>query len=648
MPVNNYFMYSIFRSVFIFIVLLLQSTILFATPDCPGKSKRKASKATVASIAEEEYDIKYVDFRLKVTDTSTYIEGNVTTTAQVVVSVMSDYYFELDTTMTIDSAFINGALLPVTSVGILRSINLSIPFVLGQTFSARIVYHGISVGDHGLLHDVTRYGSNVVFTACEPYYAKNWWPCKQSLNDKVDSIDMFVTTPNNTGMCSNGLQVLVDSVSLPGYKLHHWKSRYPIDYYLISIAVGRFSDYKRYVHFTGSADSMLIHNFFIDSSWFSPLDQTNFDSMAVFINDFSKLFTRYPFWKEKYGMCYVDAFGGMENQTMTIIPSSYVGVLVHELGHHWFGDNVTMKTWSEMWLSEGFATWFTQFYFSEYWTAMEGRATRTRYYSAVLRDPCCQVLVADTTNEMEIFSNNVYCKGAGIVNMLRYAAPSDSLFFKAMADYQTIYAHSTAGTADFKAVVEARYGISLDTFFNQWVYGSGFPQYTVTWNQVGTTVFVKLIQQASCPSVTPHYSTYLQLQLKSATTDTFIKVYSSLDTQIFAIDWSQAVTRVYLNPDVWTVCKQLGPIKKDASLLEKSTFSTDVLVRSNPTKNDWQIEDLRDNTQLTLTDMAGRELWHGKSARHVTTIPGDKLPAGNYLLQLTGPEGKAQIKLTHL
>ncbi len=648
MPTNNLFMYSISKSVILCLAALLHSIMLLAMPHSLGKAKGKASKASVANMAEEDYDVKYLKFRLNVTDTSTYVSGNVTTVAQVVASTMTDYYFELDTTMTIDSAFINGVSLPVTTVGTLRKMTISAPLVSGQVFSARVVYHGFSVGDHGLIHAVTTNGTNVAFTACEPYYAKNWWPCKQSLRDKIDSVDMYVTTQNNVGMCSNGLQVSVDSVSYPGYKTHYWKSRYAIDYYLISIAIGNFTDYKRYVHFTGSTDSMLLHNFLIDSSYLSATDQANFDSMAIFIDDFSKLFNRYPFWKEKYGICFVDAFGGMENQTMTLTASSYVGVLVHELGHHWFGNHVTMNSWADIWLSEGFASWFTQFYFSQYWSSLAGRTTRTQFYAPVLRDPCCKVIVADTLNEMEVFSNNVYCKGAAIINMLRYAAPSDSLFFSALSDYQRIYANSTASANDLKTTVEHRYGISLDTFFNQWVYGGGFPQYTVTWNQVGSTVFVKLIQQASCPAVTPHYSTFIQLQLKSATADTFIKVYNSLDTQIFAIDWSETVVKVMLNPDVWTLCKQLGPIKKDLTLQIAGQKQTGVIVRNNPSVNYWQVENIAVNTPITLLNLDGIIVWKGVAETTITTIPCDKLPAGAYMLQVGDDNSTKVIKLVKL
>ena len=265
-------------------VLLLGSLLLMATGQLfagSGTKRGAAGKATQAIINEADYDIKHLRFDLQLTDTSVYVAGNVATTAQVVAATMPDYYFELDTVFTIDSAFINGVRYPVTTTGgFLRKIALSAALPTGTMFTARVFYRGTAPSGtgffNGLTHARTGGGSHVVYNVSDPWVAKDWWPAKQSVNDQIDSVDMLVTVPRGVMDGSNGLLVNVDTVSRPGYATYHWHTNYPIDYYLISIAVARYAEYKNYWHLAGSTDSMLIQNFFLDTATFNPAFKANF------------------------------------------------------------------------------------------------------------------------------------------------------------------------------------------------------------------------------------------------------------------------------------------------------------------------------------------------------------------------------------
>jgi aminopeptidase N len=614
----------------------------YACSHARGNDATTAGKSTMADAAEGDYDIKHLKFNLHVTDTSVFVSGDVTTTAQVSAFTMSQYVFELANTLTIDSAKINGVVLPVVTTGSVRKITLPSPMPLSAYFTAQVFYHGMPPGGsgffNGVTHSVSPGGTHSVFTVSDPWVAQNWWPAKQSVNDKIDSVDMFVTVPSGVVDGSNGVLVNIDSTTTAGYWQYHWKTNYSITYYLISIAVARYTEYRSYVHFSGSSDSMLIQNFFMDTATFNPAYKPNFDSIGQFVDFFSSLYGRYPFWKEKYGVCYTTLPGGMEHQTMTTIgvPNTYI--IAHELAHQWFGDNVCYKTWGDVWLSEGFATFSEQLYINQFWGAAQARAHRASYLSTTLSNTCGKVYVDDTSGATTLFDNTtVYAKAQGVVNMLRYIAPQDSLFFKLLRNYQSGFALGHASTADLRNMAESIYGISLDTFFNQWIYGKGYPVYKMTWNQVGSSVWVKLVQTRSCPaSYNTHFSTPVQLQLHAAGADTIIKVYSSADTQVFTFNWSPTMTTAYLNPDIWTVLKQNGAITKDATLGIGAILPENIRVLPNPSKNYWQIETLPDDTALTLTDMTGRVLWQGKSENGMGMVPGEKLPAGNYLLRLTG------------
>ncbi len=614
-----------------------------------SNKKHHAAKTTLASPAEDNYDIKYLNFHLNLTDTSVYVDGNVATTAQVVVSSMSDYVFELDTTLTIDSAFINGELLPVSHSGIVQTIHLPTPLSTGNIFTAEIYYHGMPPGGgggffNGITHATTSGGSHVVFTISDPYVALNWWPCKQSVLDKIDSVDMYIKVPAGVVDGSNGVLVNVDSTTTPGFWEYHWKTNYNIAYYLISIAVAKYGQYQSYCHLTPGSDSVLIHNFFLDTATFNPLYKANFDSLDQMLNFFSSLYGKYPFWKEKYGVCYTTLPGGMEHQTMTTIGVPNTSTIAHELAHQWFGDNVTYKTWGDMWLSEGFATYSEPLFLEHFWGAAAAKAKRAAHQSATMSNPCGMLYVNDTTNSDSLFNGTtVYAKGSAIVRMLQYAAPSDSVFFTMLRDYQNTYKLGNASTADLKAIAESYYGHSLDTFFNQWIYGRGFPRYKTRWNQIGNTVYVKLIQMPSCPSYTPHFSTYIELQLKSGTADTFVKIYNNADSQVFSFTWDRSMTGITLNPNYWTLCTTFGTVVKDNTLAVNSQPLVKYNIYPNPTENNWTIELNTPEKTLQLFDIKGSLLWEGISTKSPTTIPATKLPPGTYLL-LVDRKDSIQLK----
>lgn len=617
---------------------------------------KNAARVTELDPGEENYDIKYLKFNLHVTDTSVYLWGDVSTTAQVTAPSMSAYLFELDTLMVIDSAKVNGMLLPVAHTGFLRTITLPAALSPGSFFTAQIFYHGVPPPGggffNGLTHDTSAYGTNMIYTVSDPWAGSDWWPCKQSATDKIDSVDMLVTVPQGEVDGSNGVLVNVDTTSNPGFWTYHWQTHYAIDYYLISIAVAPYVKYKSYLHFTGSTDSMLIENFFYDTATFNPLYKPNFDSLGLIIDYYSSLFGRYPFWQEKYGVCYTTLPGGMEHQTMTTIgvPNTYI--IAHELMHQWFGDHVTYATWGEMWLSEGFACFAEQLFLTHFWGSAAGLAHRQTYLGYAIGDPCGEVYVTDTTSSATLYYQpTVYDKGQGVVTMLRYLAPFDSVFFQMLRVYQQTYGFGNASVANMNAIADSMYGFSLDSFFHQWIYGEGYPEYTISWDQAGGMAIVKLIQTPSCPSGTHLFYTPVELQLNSPSGDTIVQAYNTADTQLFIYSWANSMSGLTLNPDVLTICRQRGAILQDTTLRNflgvQKISPLDLQIFPNPSGNYWQISQLPENTVLTLTDVKGKTLWQGKSGKGSTLVPGNGLPPGNYLLKINGNNSSESIKLVH-
>jgi aminopeptidase N len=605
-----------------------------------------SAKSTNAIPEEDYYDIKHVAFDLKLSDISIFVQGNVKTTAKVVVPSMSLYAFELDSMLVIDSIIYNGTTqIPFTSLGFVRKATLPAAISNGTTFTIRVYYSGTPPTGTGfftgIMHAVGGGNTDMVYTVSDPYATKDWWPAKQSLQDKIDSVDMHVTVPDYCKVGSNGLlQATVPAG--PGFLQYQWKTRYPIDYYLISVAIARYKEHKSYMHFSNSTDSMLIQNFYYDSTNYVNLFGANFDSTGLMVDYFSTLFGRFPFWKEKYGHCFTTLGGGMEHQTMTTIGVGDTRTIAHELCHEWFGDNVTYNQWDDVWLSEGFATYAEQLFTEHWWGAAAMKSYRTTQYNNVMSQDGGRVIVDDSTSILALFSPRlVYKKGAAVAHMLRFIAPEDSLFFVGLRAFQAQHQYGMATTTDLKNVMAATYGFNLDVFFDQWVYGEGFPKYSVAWSQAGPDVMVKLTQTASMPSSIPLFRTPIKIKLKSPFGDTIVTVYNDQPVQTFNFNFSNWMNGVELDPndDI------LNKVTSTVNIAEVK--HKEYAIVPNPTKDQWLLQNMEKGQKLSLTDMSGRLVWTGISNKGNTIIPAQQLPAGSYILQV-GDINKGTIQLVRL
>jgi aminopeptidase N len=620
----------------------------FMHSDCSSGRKKLAEKRSVHAkstnlIPEEDYyDIKHVELNLKLTDTSIFVQGNVKTAAEVVVPAMNNYAFELDSMLTIDSIIFNGLYsLPFTTQGFVRMAALPFTINQGASFNVRVYYSGTPPTGTGfftgIIHAVSG-GTHMVYTVSDPYATKDWWPAKQALQDKIDSVDMHVTVPDYCKAGSNGL-LQSETPAGSGLTAFHWKTKYPIDYYLISLAIADYSEKKFYMHFSNSNDSMLIQHFFYDSASFVNNHIAKFDSVALMTDYFSTLLGRYPFWKEKYGHCFTTLGGGMEHQTMTTIGVTDTRTIAHELMHQWFGNNVTYKQWYDVWLSEGFATYAEQLFIEHWWSTAAMKSFRTGQFNNVMTQPGGKVIVSDTTNIYALFDSRlVYRKGAAVAHMLRFMAPDDSTYFDGLRQFQAQYAYGLATSDDLKNVMAATYGANLDTFFSQWVYGEGYPTYTANWSQAGPDVSITLNQTASMVSSVPLFHTPLEIKLKSPFGDTIVKVYNNQPQQTYTFTFSNWMNGIEIDPNEW-ILNKTGTITHVGEVLKDKLH-----IAPNPTKDQWLIKNLEENELLRLMDATGRLVWTGRSTKGNTVIPAQHLAPGNYILQV-GEVNKGTVQL---
>ena len=621
---------------------LRQSVIIRRTQ---GYVKSKlASKTTVADPAEENYDIKYLKFDLVMDNTSTTITGNVITMAVVTAGSLPAYVFELDSAYIIDSVLINGVSKTVIRSGIVRTVNLSPALLSGSSFIARVYYRDAIVPGPTTFSGLTNlsspsWGTHVTSTLSESYHAFEWWPCKQSLHDKIDSVDMWITVADSLKAGSNGILQAITPIDAT-HSRYEWKERNPIDHYLISVAVAPYIDYSYYMHFTGSSDSMLVQNYIYNNPSTLPYFKSVIDSTGMMVDYLSTLYGRYPFWQEKYGHCMAPINGGMEHQTMTTCGHFNGTLVAHELGHQWFGDNVTCSTWADIFMNEGFASYTEDLFidhFRSHTLMLDDMVTKQ---TDTKSNDSGSIYVDDTTNENRIFDGRLsYEKGACMLHMLRFITNNDSEFFQVYKTYQQTKKNSTGSILDFKNMAESVLGltvnnINLDTFFNQWAFLQGFPKYAVSWDQVGSDVYLKIVHTTSYPVSVQLFQLPIELRLHSATVDTTVVVLNDESIQNYHFTWSQSMLSMTVDPNHWLVYK-LNSLTHDPLLSIHNLITPNVTVHPNPTASDWVAEHVKTNSELRLTDITGRELWNGNSGNSSTAvIPAQQLPSGLYMLQV--------------
>jgi aminopeptidase N len=172
-----------------------------------------------------------------------------------------------------------------------------------------------------------------------------------------------------------------------------------------------------------------------------------------------------------------------------------VSLVAHEIAHQWFGDSVTESTWSDLWLSEGFATYFAGLVIQRY----EGEQAFQEYmkraadeYLSYEKKTSTPIHDTETENLFKLLNANNYQKGAWVLHMLR-SSLGDEAFFRGIRNYYNNHKSSTASTEDLRSALEQASGRNLKDFFSRWIYGAGHPRYELSWEWKADTKKVRLV-----------------------------------------------------------------------------------------------------------------------------------------------------------
>lgn len=340
-------------------------------------------------------------------------------------------------------------------------------------------------------------GTASATTLSEPFASYAWWPCVDDVTDK-STAEIRLTVP--PGMVGASIGSLVSiTTGQDGWRTYDWVESYPVANYLISANVTNYSEFADYYQsLDGSVTMDLSYFFYPEWEGQAILNVARVPDM---IHTFAQLCGEYPFLREKYGMVAFPWDGGMEHQTLTSMGDgllggrgNYDGIYAHELAHQWWGDDVTCATWNDIWLNEGFATYFEALWIARAYGMDMGDVLDQYYDDHRAGGTMAGPVYRSSGNNPFGDTGAVYDKGAWVLHMLRNVM-GEVAFWDSLADYQASHRYGNARTQDLQAACEARYGASLAWFFDQWLYTPKRPVYHVSFTAGPGSVTLTVAQR---------------------------------------------------------------------------------------------------------------------------------------------------------
>lgn len=606
------------------------------------RKQQAASNRDLQNSADNRSDIQYCRLHWTVDPAVKYIKGEVLTKFEPLEPV-SSLEFDFSQALTMDSIRYHGQLLGFTQDGDVLTVQLPQQLPAFLSDSLHFFYQGAPTSTGFGSFEVNQHDNiPVLWTLSEPYGAMEWWPCKQALNDKIDSVDIFITNPEIYRAASNGL--LQSEKTANGWKTAHWKHRFPIAAYLVCMAVTNYETFT--IPAPVGLDTTPILNYVYPESLSDA--QAGVAENVEVLQLFSQLFGLYPFQAEKYGHTQFGWGGGMEHQTMTFVGGFGYDLLAHELAHQWFGDKVTCGSWEEIWLNEGFATYLTGLCFNflrpQYWDIW-----KQHHHTKATDLADGSVFVNDTSSVARIFNGPLsYSKGAMLLHMLRWKC-GDEAFFAGVKNYvnDPALAFRYVRTADLQAHLEASSGLDLDEFFADWYYGKGFPTYQINWSKTPSNVVaISIFQTTSDPSVS-FFEMPVPVKLSNGVQDTTLILNHTSNGQFFQATLDFAPTELVFDPELWLVNRYSWVQEVAVGTLEPS-LEISVEVAPNPAVESLHIRvtaPKNEQTRISLWSADGslqfeqfEALQTGVNEIQVKTAD---FPAGIYWLQMETSGGKS-------
>ncbi|WP_326984548.1 M1 family aminopeptidase [Chryseobacterium sp. MYb264] len=581
------------------------------------------------------YDLQYQRMDVALDPAQYQISGTVTSHFKPNQN-MSSIYFDLTNVLTVTQVQYHGTNLAFQQLATKElKIDFQTSVPANVVDSLTIHYSGAPATNNNAFSTGSQNGNLILATLNEPFGAQDWFPTKQSMNDKIDRFDFKITTPNQYSVAANGK--LMSETSLPdNKKLTFWRTQYPMAAYLVALSITNFVKlndtmgnppfpFVNYLYPTTAGNSSVM----ADINWTK-------DIMDVF----ETYFGPYPFRNEKYGHMEFHYNGVcMEHQTMSSMSGWNRPVIAHELAHQWFGDKVTCGAWNDIWLNEGFAT------FGEHVAREKLLLTHAEFmtYLAGQKDYITQVPTGSTYvsdanagNQSYIFNGRLsYAKGGYILRMMKWIL-GDNAFYQAVKEYHSRpdLAYNYVKTSDLQASMMQSTGKDFTEFFNDWVYGEGYPTYDIRWAQSGANqaLTFKVSQTQSSPTVS-----FFEMPLPVKVNGTggqvaYLTLNNTSNNQYFTEAVSFPVASVQFNYE-YQMLERNSTVTKDTTLGTADVSLENFALYPNPAKNELFVKGINRSTEYTIYFVDGKLVEKG-TYQPGKSIDIQKLIPGTYVFKI--------------
>ena len=432
-------------------------------------------------------------------------------------------------------------------------IKLPVPSSVNQRSQYTISYRGVPAGGFKIADN--KYGDRTFFSDNWPNKARHWLPLIDHPYDKA-MCEFVVTAPDHYQVISNGL--LIEETDGPnGKRLTHWKQSVPIAPWLFVLGVAHFA--VQYVDtFEGKSIQTWVYEQDRDAGFYDFAEPTK--QVLEFYTDYVG-----PFAYEKLANIQSNSVGGgMESATAIFYGDKSVtgkrsvrwrNVIIHEIAHQWFGNAVTEYDWDDIWLSEGFATYFTLLFIEHQYgrdAFVEGLKSSQKRVNAFYKKNPDYTIVHDNLKDMaDVTTGQIYQKGSWILHMLRGIMGTEN-FWKGIQSYYAKYQNLNATTDDFRREMEEASGMDLSGFFKQWLNGGGTLKYAGTWEYKNGTVKITLDQVQN-----DGYLFKMPLQIgiykPGETTPVIETIQVNKKRNSFTIKVDTEPKKIILDPNLWVL-----------------------------------------------------------------------------------------------
>ena len=408
----------------------------------------------------------------------------------------------------------------------------------------KIRYRGIP--ERGLVIDTTKFGQRSFFGDNWPNLARHWLACVDHPYDKA-FVEFRITAPNHYDVVATGKKIEESNLG-KGMKLTTYREPAPVAMKVATIGVTRFA-----TKLLDTVDDIPV------TAWVYPenrLDGFSDYNIAVnVLNYFIEHIGPYPYAKLA-NMQAKTQWGGLENAgTISYFENSVTGkntvegLIAHEISHQWFGNSATENSWNHVWLSEGFATYFTILYQEHVYgdeKRKEELALDKKQIIAYYKRNPSPIVDNSIKDPMKVLSTNTYQKGGWVLNMLRHRL-GDDVFWKGIRLYYETYKNSNAMTADLRRTMEEVSGHDLKEYFNQWIFTKGHPIINWEWKYKGGKIFIDIKQ------LQDHHIFKFPIEIGIVTDGqmSLTKLDVDLPTKSFTIEADKKPDEIILDPELW-------------------------------------------------------------------------------------------------